>query len=423
MGRAGAGGARAWAGRGAGRPKPCNRHRPAGGLGLPWSQSRGWTVATQTSTSSRTGRQIESLHDTLRREHPAIARMAIALYDPETDQLRTFAHSTLGEAPLAHYDANLEDLPSLQQLAALGGIRVLNDLQAQLRPGSLHSQRILEKGYRSSLTVPFHEAGVLRGFLFFDATEAGYFTPARVQQIELYSRLATYLVLESLASARVLRAAVRMAGHMGLVRDRETGTHLNRVSRYAKAIAHGLAVDFGLTDEWIEFVALFTPLHDIGKIGIPDSILLKEGPLDPGELEIMRTHVDEGVELVDTLAREFGMEGMAQVAILRNIVACHHERVDGGGYPKGLRGGAIPLEARIVTVADVYDGLLSSRPYKPAWSEERVVAFLQERAGTQFDAACVASLMTQWERISAIRRRFAGTGEEDWTHEAYLPEL
>jgi HD-GYP domain-containing protein (c-di-GMP phosphodiesterase class II) len=349
--------------------------------------------------------------------------MAIALYDAETGQLRTFAHSTLGDSPLAHYDALLEDLPSLQQLAELGGVRVLNDLQAQLRPGTVHSRRILEKGYRSSLTVPFQEAGALRGFLFFDAVEPGYFTPARVQHLELYSRLATFLVLESLATARVLRAAVRMAGHMGLVRDRETGTHLNRVSRYAKAIAHGLVVDFGLTDEWIEFVALFTPLHDIGKIGLPDSILLKEGPLDPGELEIMRTHVDKGVELVDTLAREFGVEGLPQVAILRNIVACHHERVDGQGYPKGLKGGAIPLEARIVTVADVYDGLLSSRPYKPAWSEERVVAFLEERAGSQFDAACVASLMTQWERLALVRRRFSGTGEEDWTHEAYLPEL
>jgi len=376
-----------------------------------------------TSTESRIGPQIEALHGVLCEDHPGIARMAIALYDPGTDQLRTFAHSTLGESPLRHYESFLEDVPSLRRLAARGGVRILNDLPGAVNPSAEHSQRLLAKGYRASLTVPFHEAGALRGFLFYDACEPGFFTEALAHRLEVYSRLAILMVMESLATPRVLKAAVRMAGHIGRVRDKETGAHISRVSRYAKAIACGLAEDFGLSDEWIEFVCLFTPLHDIGKIGIPDHILLKAGPLDPGELAIMRTHVEKGAELVDALAREFGLEKLPQFEILRNIVRCHHEQVDGRGYPAGLHGEEIPLEARIVTVADVFDGLLSIRPYKPAWSDEQVLEFLQSRAGTHFDAACVASLMTQWTRIRLIRDRFATDGPEDLTHEAYLPEL
>ncbi len=376
-----------------------------------------------TSTGSRIGQQIEALHGALREEHPGVARMAIALYDPETDLLRTFAQSTLGGSPLAFYDARLDDVTSLKELAARGGIRILDDLAQQIWTGSVHSQRLLEKGYLSSMTVPFYEAGALRGFLFYDAVERNYFGPAVVRRLEVYGNLATLMVLGSLATARVLRSAVRMAGHMGQIRDRETGAHISRVSRYAKAIATGLAWEFGLTDEWIEFLGLFTPLHDIGKIGIPDHILLKEGPLAPEELEVMRTHVAKGLELVDSLAREFGVEQLPQLAILRNIVHCHHERVDGGGYPRGLYGGQIPLEARIVTVADVYDGLLSARPYKPAWTKERVLDFMRDRAGTHFDAACVASLLSQWDRIREIRERFSGEEPGDLTHEAYLPEL
>jgi HD-GYP domain-containing protein (c-di-GMP phosphodiesterase class II) len=317
----------------------------------------------------------------------------------------------------------LQDVTSLKELAAGGGVRVLNDLSREIWTGSVHSQKLLEKGYLSSLTKPFYESGALRGFLFYDAVSRDYFSPSVVRRLEVYGNLATLLVLGSLATARVLRAAVRMAGHIGQVRDRETGAHISRVSRYAKAIATGLAWEFGLTDEWIEFLSLFTPLHDIGKIGIPDHILLKEGPLSPVELEVMRTHVAKGVELVDALAREFGMERLPQLAILRNIVQCHHERVDGGGYPLGLHGDQIPLEARIVTVADVYDGLLSPRPYKPAWTEDRVLAFIRERAGTHFDQACVASLLGQWERLRDIRERFSPDGPGDTTHEAYMPEL
>lgn len=372
---------------------------------------------------TRIGQQIEALHGFLREEQPGIARMAIALYDPETDLLRTFAQSTLGGSPLVFYDARLDEVASLKDLAARGGVRVLDDLSQQIWTGSVHSQRLLEKGYLSSLTVPFYEAGQLRGFLFYDALERQYFTPAVVRRLEVHGNLATLLVLGSLATARVLRSAVRMAGHIGQVRDRETGAHISRVSRYAKAIATGLAWEFGLTDEWIEFLGLFTPLHDIGKIGIPDHILLKEGPLAPEELEVMRTHVAKGVELVDALAREFGVEGLPQLSILRNIVQCHHERVDGGGYPRGLQGEQIPLEARIVTVADVYDGLLSVRPYKPAWTEDRVLDFMKDRAGTHFDSACIASLLSQWERLRDIRERFKADGPEDGTHEAYLPEL
>lgn len=157
------------------------------------------------------------------------------------------------------------------------------------------------------------------------------------------------------------------------------------MSRYTRLVARRLAAGGGFPDEFVEYLFLFSPLHDIGKVAIPDRILLKKRRLDDGEFELMKTHVRKGTEIVDDILGELGLESFSNVRVLRNVVLRHHEAVDGNGSPDGLVGDEIPMEARIVAVGDVYDALTSVRPYKEAWSPEAAFVYLLERCGQQFD--------------------------------------
>jgi HD-GYP domain-containing protein (c-di-GMP phosphodiesterase class II) len=178
------------------------------------------------------------------------------------------------------------------------------------------------------------------------------------------------------------------------------------MSRYSRLIAQQLAGQRGLDDSFVEHVYLFAPLHDLGKITIPDRVLLKPGRLDDDEQHIMRQHSRAGLELIDQLLANFGLASVSQVDMLRNIVLHHHELYDGSGYPDGLIGEDIPLESRIVTVSDVFDALTSDRPYKSAWSNEAAFAWMTERSGTMFDPECLRALLAQAEDIVHIQACF-----------------
>jgi HD-GYP domain-containing protein (c-di-GMP phosphodiesterase class II) len=211
---------------------------------------------------------------------------------------------------------------------------------------------------------------------------------------------------EQPSATHLLRSAVSLAADLARFRDADTGMHLERVSHYARLIARALPPTEGLDHEFIDDLSFFAPVHDIGKVAIPDYILLKQGVLAPAEYEIMKSHVMSGVAVVEGLIRDFDPGGSARVSMLRNIVRAHHEALDGSGYPDGLKAGQIPLEARIVAVADVFDALTSDRPYKETWSQEEAFGFLVERKGTRFDPACVAALMDQAPEVASIRQRF-----------------
>jgi HD-GYP domain-containing protein (c-di-GMP phosphodiesterase class II) len=152
---------------------------------------------------------------------------------------------------------------------------------------------------------------------------------------------------------------------------------------------------------------MFAPLHDIGKIGIPDSVLLKQGRLSSDEIEVMKSHARKGREIIDDLLANFGLESVEHVDILRNIAEYHHECVNGRGYPSGLAGKQIPLEARIVAVADVFDALTSRRPYKEAWSNDQAFAMLETMAGESLDPECVRALFDCRRDVEHIQAQFA----------------
>ncbi len=356
--------------------------------------------------SDTLSKRLSSLHDRLLETVPVVSRIACALYDSHEDLLKTFINSTREGSAIVNYEYKLSDSRSLSQLAKTGSFRVLDDISHAIRADNAHSAWLKQQGYQSSFTVPIYDQAGLMGFVFFDSMEKAAFTPEIQRDLVLYSNLISMAISAEVSVVHSMVDSTRMAREIAEVRDFETGAHLERMAEYSRMIAKTIAPQYGLDDEFVESIYLFAPLHDIGKIGIPDKILLKDAKLDSDERLIMNLHVEKGIEIIERIIGHDGMNRLPDSEMLRNIVLCHHERMDGSGYPKGLRGENIPLEARIVAVADVFDALTSNRPYKRIWSREEAFAELaeMERKG-QLDADCIHALMKSTGAIEEIRRR------------------
>lgn len=354
------------------------------------------------------GERLAALHGHLRRILPQVDRMACALYDPEMDLLKTFVNSTVDGEPLKAYQYRLSDSESLSRLARSGEHRVIADIPSQLFGNAPHTEWVRGMGYRSSYTAPLFHQGVFHGFLFLDSRQPDAFTAEAIEKLEVFVNLVMLIVSHEVTAIQTLVGTIRVARDFANLRDTETGTHLDRMSRYSRLIARALSVSHGTSDEFVEQVFLFSPLHDIGKVGIPDAILLKPGRLSPEERKIMMGHVELGSEMVERLVQDFNLATVAGIDVLRNLVAGHHELLDGSGYPRGISGDAVPLEARIVTVADIFDALTSKRIYKGAWGVDEALANLREMAAAgKLDRACVAALETGRAEISEIIDRFS----------------
>ena len=193
-------------------------------------------------------------------------------------------------------------------------------------------------------------------------------------------------------------------------RDDDTGEHLERIREYAKLLAEELSYcpKFApvIDGQFVHLIYLTSPLHDIGKVGIPDSILRKPGKLTPEEFEVMKEHTRIGGETLKASAQAYSEASFLWMAY--EIAIHHHERWDGNGYPNKLAGDQIPLSARIVSVADVYDALRSKRIYKPAFSHEKSMAIILEGRGTQFDPDVVDAFVRIEGRIREVASRYAG---------------
>ena len=183
-------------------------------------------------------------------------------------------------------------------------------------------------------------------------------------------------------------------------KDEDTGAHILRMSNYAAAVARKL----GLDGEVIEAILYAAPMHDIGKIGTPDRILLKPGKLNAQEWEIMKQHVANGIRIL-----EGSKEGFIQMA--KTIVLTHHERWDGNGYPSGLKGEAIPIAGRIAAIADVFDALTSKRPYKEPFSIDKSFRIIKEGRGSHFDTQVVNAFFSAIDEILAIKERYKDDSE------------
>ncbi|NIB39367.1 response regulator [Pseudomaricurvus alkylphenolicus] len=188
---------------------------------------------------------------------------------------------------------------------------------------------------------------------------------------------------------------IQCLGKAAEYRDNETGMHVIRMSQSCAI----LAKEMGLSDEECELIQRASPMHDIGKIAIPDDVLLKPGDLEGREWETMKTHAEVGAEILGGYDTEL-MQVAAKIALT------HHERWDGRGYPDGLRGREIPLYTRIVSVCDVFDALTSKRPYKPAWSHEEAMEYLWKQSGHYFDPEVVSAFARVLDKVVALRQSY-----------------
>ena len=214
------------------------------------------------------------------------------------------------------------------------------------------------------------------------------------------ARVRTHLSLVRADELRETRLQiVQRLGRAAEYKDNETGWHVVRMSHYAQL----LALAAGWTDQEADDLLHAAPMHDVGKLGIPDAILQKPGPLTEAEWTVMRRHPAIGAEILGD--QTTGLLGLA-----RRVALAHHEKWDGSGYPEGLAGEAIPQEGRIVAIADVFDALTSVRPYKPAWPIAQAVEHLRAQAGRHFDPALVELFIGVLPQVLEVRDRFLEEG-------------
>jgi HD-GYP domain-containing protein (c-di-GMP phosphodiesterase class II) len=350
--------------------------------------------------------KLESIHKVLKVRFPFIDRIAVAVYDAKTDLLKTFSHSSGPQAPLVRYEAKMGESHSLMEILETGMPRVINDLTVFGPSDRVHTQRIAAQGYVSSYTMPMYINGTFFGFVFFNSREKNSLEPEVLHYLDVFGHLVSLTIINDLMTIRTMLATVKAARDISAHRDMETGAHLDRMSHYARLIAKELAEPYHLDDEFIEHIFLFAPLHDIGKIGVPDTILRKPAKLTEEEFELMKSHAQKGRQMIDTMLKDFGLDSFQHIDIMRNIAEYHHETLDGQGYPHGMKGDAIPIESRIIAVADIFDALTSHRPYKTAWTNEEAFAMLRQLAGMQLDRDCVNALIKNAGRVEEIQKRF-----------------
>ena len=230
---------------------------------------------------------------------------------------------------------------------------------------------------------------------------------------------AAFLENEVAKRAREIEAIQDVTIHamasLAETRDNETGNHIRRTQLYVRALAEKLRshprFTAFLNEHTINLLFKSAPLHDIGKVGIPDHILLKPGRFTPEEFEVMKAHTTLGRDAIATAERRLGLD-VEFLAYAKEIAYSHQEKWDGSGYPEGLAGDAIPISARIMAVADVYDALISRRPYKNPFSHDRAVQMIIDGRGQHFDPDIVDAFIGLQDEFFAISQRYLDSDEE-----------
>ncbi|MBK1693173.1 two-component system response regulator [Chromatium weissei] len=279
----------------------------------------------------------------------------------------------------------------IEQLSALQDPLMPPILVLTARHGRGEMLRALESGAHDVIRKPFDQSEV--------AARVRNMLDVRLAHKMLYDQK---YVLERIVQERTYQIretrlkVVQRLGRAAEYRDNETGRHILRMSHSSALLARHL----GWNEEQCEMMLHASPMHDVGKIGIPDRILLKPGKLTPDEWQIMQTHATIGGDILSGDNSEL-------LKMAREIALTHHEKWDGSGYPLGLAENAIPISGRIVALADVFDALTSERPYKKAWKVDAAIDFIREQTGKHFDPAIVAIFLQLVSEILDIRNRFS----------------
>lgn len=309
------------------------------------------------------------------------------------DPRQALAHCQAADPDLLIVDYMMPELDGIQlvqELRAKPGRADLPVLMVTANDELEVRHRALEAGTNDFLTKPLDRVEFrarMRNMLALRASQR------RLQ--DRASWLAEEVAKATDEIVRRERETILRLSRAAEFRDPETGDHIQRMAHYSWMIA----VRLGLPLEQQQLILEAAPMHDVGKVGIPDNILLKPGKLDDAEFSIMKQHPVIGHQIL----ADSGSPLLQMAAV---IALSHHEKYDGSGYPLGLKGEFIPIVGRIVAVADVFDALTSARPYKPAWPLERAVEFLRAQRGQHFDPQCVDVFLERLEEVKVVRERF-----------------
>lgn len=272
---------------------------------------------------------------------------------------------------------------------------------------------LAHKGLQSAVYLPLQteakdNVNTANAYMVFASANVAY-QPEHIEFLSNITAVISHVFEKTVVMENLVIAAIKGLAKLAESRDPETGDHLTRMALYSAIVTEQLGQKSAyrklITPAYVRDVFNFAPMHDIGKVGIADSILLKPGKLDAAERTEMERHPTIGAEVLRLAEAQVQVHGRSMFKIGIEIAAAHHEKFDGSGYPAGLSGQQIPLSARIVAVADVFDALTSKRPYKEAWSIEQTLVFMRSNAGQHFDPEVIDSLESAMPKILEVYNR------------------
>lgn len=304
------------------------------------------------------------------------------------------------------------DDTSLGKLIQSGNPRIINDLEEYTRekPIKIYNQIILNAGIKASITLPLKVSGKPVGIIFFSSIKKNVYNEGHLNFLDTLANSIAISFYQNTYIDNIIYSSVLALAKLAEARDSDTGEHLDRIKTYSRVIAEILHKNEAYTDEaTLEFISnieRYSPLHDIGKVGVPDSILLKPGKLTKEEYDEMKKHALYGAEVLRIAEQNMEGQGNSLFGLGIEIAEGHHEKWDGSGYPYGKKGPEIPLSARIVAIADVFDALTSRRPYKEPYSFEQSIEMINEGKGKHFDPNIIELVMSNKHRLKKVYRYF-----------------
>ncbi|HDY7431187.1 TPA: HD domain-containing protein [Vibrio vulnificus] len=349
--------------------------------------------------------QLESIRDRMRIHEPSIDRISFALFDEDDNQLKTYADSSGLYPELAHFSAYLDELPMLQRCVEEQSHRIVADLNSLAC--SKHVVSLLHAGYRSSAAIPCFEKDKFVGFLFLNSREVDAFDEGLIDKLQPYIDMVKFTIVSEYQIVHAIADCAERTQALFPVYHKDSCAHKERMSHYTRIIAHDMAAEWSLDDETIEHLSLFARFHDLGKVRLDIELVCKTDTLDAQERNTMRNHVENGIEIMDRILESLGNPHHPSITLLQQIMAYHHEFLDGSGYPFGLKGEEIPPAARIVSVANVFDALTTHRPYRQAWSVTHALLELEKMViAGKLDRCCVNALREHQEELRDVVARF-----------------
>lgn len=332
-------------------------------------------------------------------------RIGIAVLSSDHSQIRALSARSDRAVKLGkNYTLDLKQT-SLTSIIESGEPRILNDLESyyNLRRNSESTGLMLEEGMYSSVTLPLIVRQECVGVVFFSSEEKNTYNESHITFLRTIAGSLASAFDHSFLNDQLLVSTIQGFAQLVESKDSETGNHIDRMQRYSIMIAEMLymkkAFPNELNEQLIKEIRDFSPLHDIGKVAVPDHILLKPGKLTQEEFSVMKEHAVIGSDILQNMNKQITGQNRDFYKTGIDIVRHHHEKYDGSGYPDRLSGTRIPLPARIVALADVLDALTSKRPYKEAFSMERAKAIVMDGRGSHFDPIIVDIVLEYWDKF------------------------